>query len=383
MSCSPVRSVAVAAVAAFLACAGQAVAATPSWNVQTAPAPVQQASFASVSCPSTSWCAAVGESGGSGSPVTPLAESWGGSAWTIADTPIPTGAGEARLQGVSCTSPTACLAVGSMTLASGAIQALAERWDGSTWVVENPAVPPRATTMVLEQASCATATNCTAVGSYWVGNYQAEFALAERWDGATWTLQEPASPGLNGDNELQAISCSSVSACTAVGHTGAGAAGGSPLAERWNGLAWTQQITDPIGAGTQLLGVSCPASTACTGVGYWFDGSVHGGAWRPMVQRWNGIAWTSQQPAASTDTHAELQDVSCASTSVCVAVGGQMVERWMSESPWTAETVPPPVGASADFTTFRSVSCPKAHVCTAVGWYWTSTGQLPLVERYS
>jgi hypothetical protein len=237
--------------------------------------------------------------------------------------------------------------------------------------------------MVLEQVSCATDTNCTAVGSYWVGNYQAEFALAERWDGANWTLQEPANPGLNGGNELQAVSCSSVSACTAVGQTAAGATGRSPLAERWNGIAWTQQITDPIGPGTQLLGVSCPASSACTGVGSWFDGSVHGGAWRPMVQRWNGIAWTSQQPAASAGTYGELQDVSCASTSVCVAVGDQMVERWTSESAWTAETVPPPVGASADSRTFRSVSCPKANVCTAVGWYWTSTGQLPLVERYS
>jgi hypothetical protein len=315
--------------------------------------------------------------------VTPLAETWDGSAWTIADTPIPAGAGAARLRSVSCTSPTACLAVGSMTLLSGAHQPLAESWDGSTWTVEIPVVPSGATTIALERVSCATDTSCTAVGSYWVGNYQAEFALVERWDGASWTLQEPASPIPNSDNELRAVSCSSVSACTAVGYAAASTTGDSPLAERWNGIAWTHQVTDPLGPGTQLLGVSCPASTACTGVGYWFDGSVHGGAWRPMVQRWNGIAWSSQQPAASTETSGPLRDVSCASTSACVAVGGSMVERWTSGSPWTAETVPLPDGAGEGFTTLVSVSCPKVRVCTAVGMYWTSTGQLPLVERYS
>ena len=42
-----------------------------------------------------------------------LAEVWDGSTWTVQSTPNPTGATSGSLYGVSCTSATACTAVGT------------------------------------------------------------------------------------------------------------------------------------------------------------------------------------------------------------------------------------------------------------------------------
>jgi hypothetical protein len=58
---------------------------------------------------------------------------------------------------VFCTSASQCTAVGGTGSA-----ALAERWNGSTWTVQQTAFPPRH--KVLNALSCASASTCTAVG---------------------------------------------------------------------------------------------------------------------------------------------------------------------------------------------------------------------------
>ena len=95
-----------------------------------------------------------------------LAERWNGTSWTIQSTPNPTGALECSyLQGVSCTSATACTAVGSYANSAGntgdAGRAL-ERHQ-----LDDPAHPQpgrRRSGSYLEGVSCTSATACTAVG---------------------------------------------------------------------------------------------------------------------------------------------------------------------------------------------------------------------------
>jgi len=55
---------------------------------------------------------------------------------------------------------------------------------------------------------------CTAVGYYYNGG-NTSASLAERWDGKTWALE--STPTGVSNPELTRVSCSSASACTAVG----------------------------------------------------------------------------------------------------------------------------------------------------------------------
>ena len=121
----------------------------------------------------------------------------------------------------------------------------------------------------LQGVSCTSATACTAVGSYY-NSAGERVTLAERWNGTGWKIQSTPNPTGGQHNSLQGISCTSATACTAVGNYVNSAGKLVTLAERWNGTAWTVQSTpNPSGAGgSYLKGVSCTSATACTAVGY-------------------------------------------------------------------------------------------------------------------
>src|SRR5262245_29701596 len=67
-----------------------------------------------------------------GTTVT-LAERRDADGWRVQPTPNPSGSLGAVLEAVSCTSPSACVAVGQFFTGSGAPKVLAERWDGTSW----------------------------------------------------------------------------------------------------------------------------------------------------------------------------------------------------------------------------------------------------------
>ena len=82
---------------------------------------------------------------------------------------VPEGGG--ALSGVSCTSGSACIAVGSFGPGYGP---LAERWNGSSWSLQRP--PDPADDYGFDGVSCASSRHCIAVGG-------GDEPLAERWDG--------------------------------------------------------------------------------------------------------------------------------------------------------------------------------------------------------
>jgi hypothetical protein len=158
-----------------------------------------------------------------------LAERWDGSTWTIQTTPTPFGYESGCLNGVSCTSATACTAVGSDFNDHGDstydTETLAERWNGSNWTVQPSADPSGATNSSLSSVSC-TAAVCSAVGS------SNGATLAESWDGNTWTLQ--ATPNPSGGGNLSGVSCTSAAACMATGYDVSGGGVVLTLAERYS-----------------------------------------------------------------------------------------------------------------------------------------------------
>jgi hypothetical protein len=145
--------------------------------------------------------------------------------------------------------------------------------------------------------------------------------LVERWNGKRWSIQP--TPRLQGD--LAGVSCSSETACIAVGQVGIYNGYDSyerTLVERWNGAKWSVQQTPIVGAGnSSLSGVSCVSPTACTAVGSQDPGVPRG---VPLVERWDGKSW-SIQPTPVTQSGGGLAAVSCTSTRWCMAVGsGQL-----------------------------------------------------------
>lgn len=215
-----------------------------------------------------------------------------------------------------------CTAVGDYK-ARGNYHALAEHWDGSTWTVQTAVTPPGVAFAELFGIWCASAANCTATGYYTTGVTSGPGqALVEHWDGSAWTIEPaPANPPGSYVSILDAVSCTSAASCTAVG---ASLYVSSPtsrtLAERWNGSRWTIETTArPSGSIEDgLSGVSCTSSASCTAVGAYTKKPDTG---LTLAEHWNGSTWTVQQ-TAFPPRHKVLNALSCTSASACTAVGG-------------------------------------------------------------
>ena len=80
--------------------------------------------------------------------------------------------------------------------------------------------------------------------------------LAERWNGTSWTMQDPQPGRRQGQRPQRGVMHVNGTACTAAGEY-KNSAGIFDLAERWNGTSWTIRPTpNPGGAkASPLIGV--------------------------------------------------------------------------------------------------------------------------------
>jgi hypothetical protein len=209
-----------------------------SWSLvaMALPDPIDQtvASYVDgVSCPSTSYCVAVGQHQASfQDALQPLAEIFNGSSWSVHATAV---AGPGILNGVSCSSPTACLAVGLVGNGSD----LAESWNGAQWSVTTPAGVDLAASDLLG-VSCLPS-SCLSAG--WRGDYPGTGLLAASFGAGAWSVSSPVDPGGAVEN-LTGVSCASATSCTAVGsYTPAGSSTPYRLAEVWDGATWSPEQT--------------------------------------------------------------------------------------------------------------------------------------------
>jgi hypothetical protein len=304
-------------------------------------------------------------------------------AWSVQPTPVVPGS---DLSGVSCASASDCEAVGGVeSYPSAAERVLAEAWNGSTWTEQAVPSPAGATDAYLYAVSCASAEDCIAVGDYEVR--QGPFRpFAEQWDGGTWTLQPMPEPA--GSTDLSGVSCASATSCMAVGNWESGSGVTKTLAEYWDGSTWTILVTlSPSRSDSNLQAVSCPAAGDCTAVG-----SHYKGRYLTLAEHWNGTAWSVEPtPNSSRTTDNFLNGVSCSSTAVCTAVGATLppgpngpevplAERW-SGGQWKLQPIPSPANTKFDF--LDGVWCASATACTAVGQHDTANGNfLSLAEHW-
>jgi hypothetical protein len=291
-----------------------------SWTLQTTPNPVGTTGsyLSGAACPSATACIAVGHYlNGTGKRLT-LAEKWNGASWALQTSLNPTGSKGSNLAGVSCVSATACIAVGDYQTTTE--RTLAEHWNGASWTLQTTPNPVGAKASYLSGVSCTSATVCTAVGHY-VNSTGKSVTLAEKWNGSTWVVQTTANPTGAAGSSLGAVSCPSATACTAVGNWAGSGGTQLTLAEKWNGASWLLQTTpNPAGAfGSFLTGVSCTSATACLAVGNSADTA---GFQTTLAEIWNGASWqvqTSPNPGQSDGS--VLGAISCRALTPCVAVG--------------------------------------------------------------
>lgn len=338
-------------------------ASVPGWNATEAPLPAGAGTGAdefvnlnSVSCSSASACVAVGTYGDAKKNLWGLIDTLSAGEWTTIPAPEPTDAGTdgssddqyAELFSVSCTADGGCTAVGQYEDDAGNIQALIDTLSGGTWTAVEAPLPTNAGVSVrqdneLDSVSCTAATACTAVGNYSESDGNID-ALIDTLAGETWTATEAPLPP--------------------------------------NAAAATRSDPYP-----ELFSVSCTADGGCTAVGQYSDSSELSWAVIDTLSDGTWTATEAPEPANSgTDAdghqYAYLSSVSCISAALCTGVGTyddtENFPYGLIESSaggvWTATEAPQPSNAGTDGTTtqmtiLNSVSCTTDGRCAGVGFY--------------
>jgi len=331
--------------------AGSALMASPAWAQGSG---ASEFALNGVACTGPSNCLAVGDYDNSTGASEPLSERWNGTKWSELTVHGPVYSG---LQAVSCPAAAECLAVGFSRYGT-----LAEAWNGTAWTAVPSPAPAGAIESALLSISCASSRSCLAVGDYLNGK-STELTLAEAWNGSKWSLvPSPDRSGVTG-SELAAVSCTRATSCEAVGDSFNSTGNSATLAERWNGTSWSIAASpnSPGGSEDVLTGVSCLSLSHCTAVG---DYAALNGTSPPLIENWNGTAW---KLVAGATGNGELDSVACTGGSACVAVGSYAESQ--TSAGWKHSAIVTPKGTYG--AVLASVSCPAASKCLAVGF---STG---------
>jgi hypothetical protein len=338
--------------------AGSARAADPLlWG---RPKVVDGRGLASVSCPTASLCVALDSTG---YVVTTTDPNGGASAWSSSSSRINTSAG---LYGLSCPSSSLCVAVGGGSGEADVATSTDPAGGSATW---------RESTLSggnqLSAVSCPSVSLCVAVG------YGGTLATSTDPAGGagTWRVTQaptsvPFECGKYGPEEdcqadFTAVSCASVSLCVAV--DSADNSLGDAVTSSDPAGAPTAWSATPIDKHTGLTGVACPTVSLCVATG--FDGRVLAST----TPTGSAASWVTEYESGG-----ELSAVSCGSTSLCVeaastccnlgspsltaGIVATSVEPLGGATAWTKSEIAPnaPSGLGA-------VSCVSSRMCVAVG----------------
>jgi hypothetical protein len=294
-----------------------------------------------------------------------VAEHWNGSSWSVVPVAEPTGTADSLLYDATCATPSDCWAVGGEDAANS---------NPGPAAPTAVATPPMAAARAMAKAPTAVQPPA-AQGS--------ASAIAEHWNGSSWTLVNlPPTTGY-----LYSVACPSSDDCWAVGSTLD--TGDDPLQSyvlHWNGSAWANATIPSSGQNYDMLdSVTCTSVANCWAVGVAGPNSINTNNFpnvSPNVQgadtwflHWDGTSWSGSPTSdPSSPNGAYLSGVTCVDASECWAVGSTMdqngnpqdslVEQWDGSS-WTVSPAVSP-GAGAELS---NVSCVSVTDCWAAGTY--------------
>jgi hypothetical protein len=371
----------------------------------SAPAGAQSPTFQGVSCVSAGNCTAVGYAIGELIAATETSGSW--SAAVEVQLPgnasgsfyVYAGAEQApALDGVACTSPGNCEAVGGYFDTSRSAQLLAVTETNGVWgqasEVQSPG--PGGTngyTSVLDSVSCTSFGNCEAVGKY-VDPSGNMIPIAATETNGTWgqATEVQAPPDANTDLEdayFSSLWCISVDDCEAVGqytptYNNPQAMVATEVKGTWAQATRANAPTDSVE--TTLTGLSCASIGNCEAVGDYSDASNSGhiDALAQINGDWGQTVTLNAPTEAVMPT---LTGLSCTSTGNCEAVGWYDTSSGGQPGFAIAETngawgqpaqVSAPANSMGDSSLY-GLSCSTTEDCEAVGSYVDSSGNTDLL----
>ncbi len=197
-----------------------------SWTQVTSPQEPAGSALNSISCPSVNFCAAVGAINLS----SPLIEVYSGTSWTTETSvynPISSGSTTQNMDfsSVSCPSSSYCMAVGfyGSTLAQGGGSPFAEEYSGSGWSNAGLSSPESSSSVIMTSVDCLSSTNCYAVGDYMPSFSNSGTLQSAPWpeiadfNGSTWAQSIFNLPIGSSSGGIGQVSCSGPELCVAVG----------------------------------------------------------------------------------------------------------------------------------------------------------------------
>ena len=223
--------------------------------------------------------------------------------------------------------------------------------------------------------SCSSPGNCAAVGAIPASG---EGLVMDETAGA-WG----APQSIVGSASLSSVSCPSDGDCTAAGSSGYG---GQALAVSESGGTWgaAEVLAGPLNTDAGLTSISCSSAGKCSAGGYYDaqpDGPLPGEGY-PLVAEETGGTWGSVQDlngsfndVADDDVDA-VSSVSCSSAGNCSAGGyygtfdGATHAFVVSESDGTwGQVVETAQSLDKNGSAITSISCPSDGNCSAGGYY--------------
>jgi hypothetical protein len=269
--------------------------------------------------------------------AVPTARAATASGWNIITSPNTTATDSNILLGATCTSAWNCWSVGGVIPPGNNNNnnnpqptAIADHWNGSTWSLGPDVQPSGSQASLLWDVSCVTASDCWAVGAQEGASQKNPDVLAEQWNGSSWSVMP--TPDIGG--YLFSVSCTSASNCWAVGNSlDAQKNPDNGVILQWNGSQWTQ-VPEPVSGQPydQLASVTCTSSSDCWAVGYAGPNQIQYGflpgvapnvvGSTVLIDHWNGATWSvTPAPSAASPAGQLLSSVACVNSSTCWAVG--------------------------------------------------------------
>jgi hypothetical protein len=349
------------------------------------PSPEALVFMNSVSCASSRFCAAVGQYQDADGSLSGLADVLWRGRWRPYAPPEPArdglGAGPgingntatdySELDAATCPEVGWCMMVGNYSDTAGIRSGLIDTFANGHWISQAAPEPAKnaageapgevQTHTGLLAVQCIGPQFCVGVGQY-NDAVDRTYALIDTYSHGKWTGIDAPEPSVrtpigtvrgtdnNGGQfaQLNAVSCTSTTSCTAVGDYEDVDQTRWPLVDTWDGRSWSaslapEPLTRPAIAsarrhGTSLYGgygflqgVSCDPGGSCTAVGQWADGNSR---IRALVDTFGSGVWRaasaplpsrdlSGQGAATAASNAEafLRNVACPGPTYCVGAG--------------------------------------------------------------
>ena len=273
----------------------------------------------SLSCASVSFCVAADYEG--------RVIRYTGSGWDKPKSLLPASSATS----VSCPSASTCVATSGDEWA---------RYQGGTW----SAAKAMGRSITVTAVSCASASYCVGIG--WADSTNA--GSSTTFNGSTWSALAGVTSfgGVSGDTGLlqsqPTISCRSAKFCLAIDWNG--------IVHRFNGTSWHADGQLSLPAYESYFVVSCASPSWCEVAGEASDVGV-------------AATWTTAGLSRPDDFGANIDAVSCASATFCVATGWDGDSDTVSSASvfngatWSTPIIVDPVGEDA------SVSCPSTSFC--------------------